>query len=353
MEKGKDTGALKLSIIVPVYQMEAGNKLAFCMDSLLNQTLAHEAYEIIAVDDCSPDGSYALLKQYAARFPGRIVVMQTPRNLRQGGAKNLGLTRARGKYIGFVDADDWVSPDCYQRLLLTAESTGADLVGCDYSMVSTQCFTPGQQVSCNRAEQTGLLDDKKRASLLLDPGSLVTKIYRRHLVCDGKTPLFPEGIFYEDNAVSGLLMMRATRFEYLPEPLYYYYQHDASTVHRTTVSRLRNRMEAGRILLAHAREEGYLTRFPDEIEFQFTELFFINTFFSALQTKGLAGCYAFTREVAKEMHATFPAFQENRYYAERVHPEEKKLIRMQETSHLKFYVYYRLLHAYRRVRYGA
>ena len=96
-----------LSIIIPVYNMAADNKLKHCLDSCLNQSI--EKYEIIAVDDASTDDSLSILKEYEAEYPGIVKVIASERNLKQGGAKNLGLNAASGKWVGFVDSDDFIS----------------------------------------------------------------------------------------------------------------------------------------------------------------------------------------------------------------------------------------------------
>ncbi len=338
---------MKLSIIVPVYNMEAGDKLKYCMDSLVGQTL--EDYEILAVDDCSSDGSYGILEEYARTFPDKVKAFRNDRNRHQGGAKNVGLAHAAGEWIGFIDADDWVVPDYYERLIGKAEETGADCVGTDYSLVYEHTMTPGQQVHNNRPEQAGVLDEEKYRSLMLDFGSLCVKIYRREIILDCPSR-FPEDIFYEDNALAKTWISRMKHFEYIPEPLYYYYQHDASTVHTITKRRLEDRMESGRLMLAEARQYGYYEKYLPELEYSFTVLFYKNTLFSAMQAMKEKGCYPFVTELARRMKTVFPEFQKNRYYLDRTDAEEKKLIAMQMESPLKFYIYYRLLWAYRDLR---
>ena len=115
---------MKLSIIVPVYNMADGGKLEFCLDSLLNQTILD--YEIITVNDASTDGSLDILRSYEARYPQKIKVITYPVNRRQGGAKNEGLKAASGEWIGFIDSDDWITPDFYEKLLKRAGETGTD-----------------------------------------------------------------------------------------------------------------------------------------------------------------------------------------------------------------------------------
>ena len=140
---------MKLSVIVPVYNMASGDKLSWCLDSLVNQTVRD--YEIIAVDDCSTDDSLKILREYERKFPDKVRVIASPENRRQGGAKNLGLSQAAGEWIGFIDSDDWVTPDYYEKLLARGEETGADMVGCDYHLTITGRSRQG----CLRKKNTG------------------------------------------------------------------------------------------------------------------------------------------------------------------------------------------------------
>ncbi len=327
----------ELSIIVPVYNMASGGRLEYCLRSLVSQTVSD--YEIIAVDDCSQDGSYAILKRFAADWPDRFIAVRSPENRRQGGAKNIGLDMAAGAWVGFVDSDDWVAPDMYEKLLAKARETGADMVGCDYHLTSEHSDAVGQVVANGKQDQCGVLSHQQYRSLILDGGSLAVKIYRRSIFEDNHIR-FPEHIFYEDNAVSDALMLHASHYEYLPEPLYAYYQHPDSTVHTVDRGRLLDRMEAGRGILRNANRFGYLSEYRPEICFEFTRLFYVNTLSS------------FIRAMGREMRETFPDFQENPYYLERLTDEERKLIAAQQKSTLLFLLCYKLLWAWRRLRAG-
>ncbi len=116
----------KVSIIVPVYNAE--NYLSRCLDSLLSQKL--KDIEIIAVNDGSTDRSLDLLRKYKKQ-DSRIVVIDN-QNSGVSSARNTGLSAARGEYIGFVDADDWVDLDMYKEMYGTAISDEADIVMCSY-----------------------------------------------------------------------------------------------------------------------------------------------------------------------------------------------------------------------------
>lgn len=337
---------MKLSIIVPVYNMVAGGKLEYCLDSLLGQSI--QDYEIIAVDDASTDESWQMLERYHRQYPDKLVIHSLPENVRQGGAKNKGISLSKGEFLGFVDSDDWVTPDCYEKLLKKAEETGADVVGCDFAYVYEHTMEPAKWVPCNLPEQVGELEHDKMASMLLNPGGLVSKIYKRELFFCAPFA-FPERMFYEDNATGIELLRRAKHFEYVQEPMYFYYQHAASTVHEINMNKLNDRLEAMRIMYRYAKEGGYLEEFYPELEYKFVNLFYQNTLFSHMQCSKRTN-FKFVRNMGREMKEYFPDFQSNTYYVERVHPEEKKMMKLQQRSTLLFVMYYRALWLYRRMR---
>ncbi|HEX6242696.1 MAG TPA: glycosyltransferase, partial [Polyangiales bacterium] len=114
-----------VSVIVPAYNVEP--YLAECLNSLCNQELTD--IEILVVDDGSTDGTLAVLQRFAAADP-RIQVIESP-NAGVYHARNLALSRARGRYISFVDADDYVHPAMLRLLLEAAEAHRAEVTFCD------------------------------------------------------------------------------------------------------------------------------------------------------------------------------------------------------------------------------
>lgn len=329
---------MKLSVIVPVYNMAADGKLKFCMDSLVGQTI--DDYEIIAVNDASTDNSLEVLRLYEQRYPKRVRVITYPVNKRQGGAKNEGLKEAKGEWIAFVDSDDWVAPDFCEKLLKKAEETGADLVGCDYSLVSEHTMEAGRVVPNNTREQTGALDREKHGKLLLRPGSMVIKIYRGDVVREHGLR-FPEGIFYEDNCAGLIWPLYFRHFERVEEPLYYYYQHDLSTVHRITEEKCRDRMKAAELFYGECRDRGFLEQYRPEIEYRFAELYYVITLFSYMQGVRHPRL-SFVRELRRGVEERFPDFRENGYYRQLIGVEERRLVELQAKSDLRFYWCYRL-----------
>lgn len=340
---------MKLSVIVPVYNMAADQKLEYCLDSLVNQTLAGD-YEIIAVDDASTDRSLEILREYEKRYGSVIKVLHNERNRRQGGAKNEGLKAAVGEWIGFIDSDDWVTPDYYEKLLRKAEETGADMVGCDYNLVAEHTMEVGKVVANNDASQTGVLDEEKHKKLLMRPGSMVIKIYKHSVIRENHLN-FPEGIFYEDNCAGPVWSLYFTHFERVEEPMYYYYQHDVSTVHHITEEKCRDRMKAAELLYGECKWRGFLETYHDEIEYRFTELYYVNTLFSYMSGVKHPKL-SFVKELRRGVKTKFPGFRLNSYFQEFTGEEEQELIYMQAGSDLKFYWYYRVKLLVRRLRSG-
>lgn len=325
-----------LSIIVPVYNMAADGKLNYCMDSLVGQTI--DNYEIITVDDASTDDSLEVLNGYASKYPDKVKVIHYDDNRRQGGAKNEGLRHASGEWIGFIDSDDWVTPDYYEKLIKKAEETGADIVGCDYNLVTEHTMQVGKVVKNNSREQTGPIDDEKSKLLLMRPGSMVIKIYKHNVIKENNLN-FPEHIFYEDNCAGPLWMMYFKHFEKLDEPMYYYYQHNSSTVHYISEDKCNDRMAAAALLLEECKRRGLLEKYRDEIEYRFVELYYVITLFSYMQGARRRKL-TYVRKMREYAAAQFPDFQENRYYNQYTGEEEKKWIALQMKSDFLFYWYY-------------
>ncbi len=337
---------MKLSIIVPVYNMVSGNRLQFCLESLIHQTISD--YEIIAVDDASTDNSVQVLREYQQKYPHIIKVIVHEVNKRQGGAKNTGIKAASGEWIGFVDSDDWVAPDYYEKLIRKAEETGADMVGCDYNLVYEQTYDVGQVVQNNSMDQTGKLDEDKHRKLIMRSGSMVIKIYKHQIIRENGLS-FPEGIFYEDNCAGPIWSLYFTHFEKVEEPLYYYYQHGTSTVHYITEEKCRDRMKAGSLLLQEMRDRGFLNTYYKEIEYRFAELYYVITLFSymlGVKKKRLD----FVRELKKGIQKEFPDFQENEYYRQYTNEEEQQMIALQMQSDRRFFYYYGLKVWVRKIR---
>lgn len=215
-----------ISIIVPVYNGE--KFLEKCIDSIQRQTI--ENWQLLLIDDGSTDGSPAMCDEYAARDKRIQVVHKS--NGGVSAARNDGLELVQGKYIGFVDADDWILADMYEKLVDCAEQNSADIVMCDAKTV----YADGREEldTISQLSQSGMLNrDDLRPELMLElAGSACRCIYRRSLI--QKTGLkYPVGIHFSEDRIFNLYAMGYCRkLYYLKEPYYMRFMNDESAVHR-------------------------------------------------------------------------------------------------------------------------
>ena len=125
---------MKLSIILPVYNV--ARFIPDCLDSLLCQDIAKDDYEIICVDDGSPDNSTEVIKGYAKLYSNIKLISQP--NSGVCVARNNGFENAKGKYTWFVDPDDYIAPNCLGKLVSALDENNADLITFDYFNVEEE-----------------------------------------------------------------------------------------------------------------------------------------------------------------------------------------------------------------------
>lgn len=208
-----------VSIIIPVYNAEA--YLAPCIESLLRQTL--KACEFIFIDDGSRDNSSALIEKYRMQ-DGRI---QLIRQANQGvsAARNAGLQRAKGEYIGFVDADDDIEPDMYETLYAAAKREDCDVVISNFecemegrTRVTRYPFPVETVLEREYIERELLLYFLKAENL----NSVWNKLYRRSLILEHDVS-FPRGVALgEDELFNLSFFSHAGRTVYLDYTGYHY-----------------------------------------------------------------------------------------------------------------------------------
>lgn len=135
---------MKISVIVPAYKAEGS--IDRCVSSLINQSFAD--IEIVLVNDGSTDDTLKKCRAWEEKDK-RVVVIDQP-NGGVSAARNKGLQRATGDYVAFVDADDWVAPDMYEKLLSASKNGEADMTVCSIYHVSGKNITEGNHVFGNQ-----------------------------------------------------------------------------------------------------------------------------------------------------------------------------------------------------------
>ncbi|MDB7988600.1 glycosyltransferase [Faecalicoccus pleomorphus] len=219
---------MKLSIIVPVYQVEA--HIDECITSILDQTFRD--FELILVDDGSLDRCPAICDVYAQKYSRIRVIHQKNQGL--SAARNTGLQAARGDYIGFVDSDDFIEASMYEKLLDNLEREKADISVCGRYKVW------GDKKIQEQKSNVYKVMDSAQALALMNTNVLGyfdvaawDKIYKRSCF---KGIEFPEGKLCEDWFVMYKLFFNAHRIVYDSIPLYNYRQRTGSITHGKKVN---------------------------------------------------------------------------------------------------------------------
>lgn len=271
----------KISIIVPVYNVE--EYIRKCAESLVHQSL--DEIEIIFVDDKSPDHSVDILTEYQNNYPGKVKLLRLDKNVRQGGARNAGIRIAKGQYIGFVDSDDYVSPDMYRILFDRAVETNAQIVFCKGGIVYNDNpdydrLTPVHYWNKKiRKMELKELSDDDRCDLICNPiGSVWSGIYKKSLIIENNL-FFPERVIYEDNYWCSLIRMYAYRVSFVDSILYYYRQNLSSVTHKKNQASSFDRVLIENMLLEETKRRSLLYKYRTAIEYNYAIRGCVNTVF--------------------------------------------------------------------------
>jgi glycosyltransferase involved in cell wall biosynthesis len=211
----------KISVIMPVYNVAA--YLPKCLDSLINQTFGD--LEIICVDDCSPDNSLQVLQQYAEKDE-RIKIISFNENQGVAVARNRAMEEAQGEYISFIDSDDWIDWDFYEKLYSCAQNTGAELVVGNAKEISAET---------NKEEKnpwvTQFINNVQKNKLYFN-GLFVLGLYKASLLKEHNI-VFTEGLIYgEDRMLPLQASYYSKKLVCDPSVYYYYYRRQNSATMR-------------------------------------------------------------------------------------------------------------------------
>lgn len=215
-----ETGAYKVSVIMPVYKVEA--YIAKAIESVLAQT--HTNFELLVVNDGSPDKSVEIAEGFAAKDP-RIQILHKP-NGGLSDARNFGLDRASGDYVYFVDSDDWVEPDLLSSALQAMVKEKAELVVFGYQLDTLN--KEGALVSSTAISTKAITFSKKEGNLDIDTrllgilGYAWNKLYDRNFLEKNKLR-FTKGVsLVEDILFNSKVYALVHQIVVIDKPLYHY-----------------------------------------------------------------------------------------------------------------------------------
>jgi glycosyltransferase involved in cell wall biosynthesis len=217
---------IKVSVVIPVYNVE--KYIRECLESLINQTL--NEIEIILINDSSTDSSGEICKEYASK-DSRIVLINNTQNIGSGFSRNAGIDIAKGEYLGFVDPDDWIDLDFYEKLYEKAKSEDLDIAKASCSYVFEEQNNRVASKPCiNKKIEKGL---KNNIPVFINfHGEHWSAIYKTDLQRRSKAR-YPNIRNSQDDVFLLMIAFFCKSIGFVENKFYHYRIHGDSVVHRT------------------------------------------------------------------------------------------------------------------------
>lgn len=223
----------KISIIVPAYNSE--KTIGRCIESLVNQSL--KDLEIILIDDNSTDSTYKIMKKYQQLYPSRIALLSVEKSKNTygpGNARNAGIKKATGTYIGFVDSDDWVDSSLFNVVYQNAVNENADIAifGVKDEYANSLCSHIRYTYEYNTISHIYALNMLCRLNnndRYISP-MVCQKIYRSDFLKQQHI-CFESNSYYEDDQFTFYCFLYDCKIVLVPKVYYHYYQNTGSITH--------------------------------------------------------------------------------------------------------------------------
>jgi len=285
----------KISVIIPVYNLE--KYISRCLDSILKQNF--DDIEIILVNDGSRDKSLQILKEYEKKYPKLIKVINK-KNGGQGSARNEGIKAASGKYINFVDGDDWLEPETYSKAYRIIEEKKLDILFWDIKLI----YEDGKE------KKQSIFSDIKTEDMyvkyLFSNPSPCNKLIRTSILKKNDM-FFPEDCIYEDFAMIPSLVKYAKKIEYTDTINYNYWQRTNSTMKQVKYN---NKFMDILKAFDYLKNSMLNSKYSDEIEYlAIFQLAYYHSFrfMQFNKFKEVKKCYEY-------LNKFFPNWKTNKYF---------------------------------------
>ena len=242
----------KLSFIIPLYN--SAKWLEKCLDSVLNQDIPESEMEIICVNDGSPDNSADMARKIGKKHPCIIVLDQE--NQGPSGARNNGMRHATGKYLCFVDPDDYVEPYVYNKLVNQMEDEQLDMLRFNYQSVDENYHPVDKPAFEKRFDYSPkLMSGAEFIATRLDIACNIWRyIYRREIIIENGIWCFT-GDYYDDTPWLPLVLLKAERMNICDTVVYNYLERADSLVKTKNPKMMKRKSDGHIVLLRYLEKE--------------------------------------------------------------------------------------------------
>ena len=284
----------KVSIIVPVYNVE--RYIVRSMDSLVNQTL--KDIEIIVVNDGSTDNSKKLIEIYQKKYPNKIKLVDK-KNGGLSDARNYGIPHATGEYIAFLDSDDYVELDTYEKMYNKAKEDDSDLVECDFIW----------EYPDRKKVDTGKIYNNKKEMLTYARVVAWNKLIKRSLIEEHKME-FPKGLRYEDVEFFYKMVPYYNKVSFVKEPLIHYIQR-SSSISNTQNERTKEIFTIMDNVIKYYKENNLYEEYKTELEYTYARLLLCSSLFRITKIEDAKIRKQLLNETWTRLNNEFPNWKKN------------------------------------------
>lgn len=317
---------IKVSVIVPVYNVE--KYIRKCLESLVNQTLGE--IQVIIVDDGSTDSSATIVKEYIETFPKMQYYKKENGGLSD--ARNYGLQYATGAYIAFLDSDDYVEENMYERMYEKAKKENSDMVECNFYW----------QYSKKKKVDIGERYAGKKEMLEKARVMAWNKLYKREILEQGKAQ-FPKGLQYEDIGFFYLLIPYIESVSFVKEPLVHYVQRKKSIIN-TQNEKAKDVITVLNQVLDSYKEHKWYDTYREVLEYSYTRILLCSSIKRISKIKDKRVYKRLLNETWMQLNEHFPHWKQNKILSRGI---SFKKIYLRSINRISYRIYTRLFRIFK------
>jgi len=285
---------VKVSIIVPAYNVES--YIEKCLESLVNQTL--EEIEIIVVNDGSTDNTKLKIENFLSRYPDKIKYLEKE-NGGLSDARNFGIPSANGKYIGFIDSDDYVELNMFEKMYKIAKAENSDMVECNF----TWEYPKRQRID------TGKIYQNPKEAFIHARVVTWNKIIKRETLKKANIK-FPKGLRYEDVEFFYKLLPSLNKISFVKEPLVHYIQRDNSIINSQN-EKVKDIFNVWDNIFKFYKQNNLFQEYKNEIEYTYTRFLLCSSLLRISKVKNKKIRKELQQRTWKELNTNFRKWKEN------------------------------------------
>ena len=290
----------KVSVIVPVYNVE--EYIQRCLESLVDQTL--KDIEIIIVNDGSEDNSIEIVNNFIKKYPEKIVYLEKE-NGGLSDARNYGIPYAKGEYIAFLDSDDYVEKNMYEKMYDIAKKENSDMVECDFYW----------EYPNKKKKDVGVIYNNQHEMMENIRVVAWNKLIKREIIEISKVQ-FPKGYRYEDVEFTYKLIPYLNKVSFVKEPMIHYIQRPDS-ISNSQNEKTKDIFDILDHVIEFYKEKNIYDQYKEELEYTYTRYLLCSSLLRMIKIKDKKIRQECLNKTWESLNEKFPCWKKNKILRKR------------------------------------